>query len=274
MTTQLESIPLWTAGAPELAGSPADVHPMLTPYLPESTAPVGAIVVCPCGGYQMRAEHEGEPIALWLNTLGLAAFVVSYRVAPHRHPIPLGDAQRAIRTVRARAAEWNVRPDLVGIIGFSAGGHLAATAATQWDCGDPASDDPLSRASCRPDLAILCYPVISMFNAQHMGSMTNLLGELPSLDDRRAQSADLNVTRETPPAFLWHTADDASVDVENSLAFASALRRNGVPFALHVFPTGPHGLGLAPDHPEARAWPDLCAQFLQGQGWIDDDQGR
>jgi len=267
MTTRLDPVPLWPPGAPELAGSdPAD-FPDLVPFLPDTDRPVPAIVVCPGGGYHTRAPHEGDPVALWLNTLEIAAFVVSYRVAPHRHPIPLGDAQRAIRTVRANAAAWKVDPARVGICGFSAGGHLAASAATLWDRGNPDGDTAVERASSRPDLAILCYPVISFITHQHMGSMTNLLGEMPSLDDRRALSAELNVTRETPPTFLWHTADDAVVDVENSLAFASALRRHGVPFGLHVFPHGAHGLGLAEDHDEARAWPDLCAQFMRGQGW-------
>jgi acetyl esterase/lipase len=274
MPVRLDPLPLWPGDAPELDGTPADDQPVLTPYLPNASAPTAAIVVCPGGGYQGRAEHEGGPIAEWLNTLGLAAFVADYRVAPYRHPIPLGDAQRAIRTVRARAAEWNVLPDRIAILGFSAGGHLAATAATQWDHGNPDAADLVGQASCRPDLAVLCYPVISFINVQHMGSMANLLGEMPTLEARRAQSAELNVTAETPPTFLWHTADDAAVDVENSLQFAAALRRHGVPFALHVFPTGRHGLGLATDHPEARIWPALCAQFLRGQGWIDDDQGR
>ena len=268
MTVSTEPLTLWPTGAPELANTtPADI-PMLTPYLPESGSPTAAIVVCPGGGYQMRAEHEGEPVALWLNTLGVAAFVVDYRVAPHRNPIPLGDAQRAIRIVRANAERWNVLPGQVGILGFSAGGHLAATAGTQWDRGVFDAPDPIDRNSCRPDLLVLCYPVISFIMAGHMGSMTNLLGEMPSLEQRRAHSAELNVNANTPPAFLWHTADDAAVDVDNSLMFASALRRHGVPFALHVFPTGAHGLGLAEGHPEAQIWPELCAQFLRQQGWI------
>jgi acetyl esterase/lipase len=274
MPAHLDPFSLWPADARELDGTPPADHPILTPFLPDASAPTAAIVVCPGGGYQGRAQHEGGPIAEWLNTLGIAAFVVDYRVAPYRHPVPLGDAQRAIRTVRARATEWNIDPGRIGILGFSAGGHLAATAATQWDRGNPGDGDPVRQASSRPDLAVLCYPVISFINVQHMGSMANLLGGLPSLEDRRAQSAELNVTPETPPTFLWHTADDAAVDVENSLQFASALRRHGVPFALHVFPTGPHGLGLAADHPEARIWPELCAQFLRGQGWIGDAPHR
>jgi acetyl esterase/lipase len=264
-----DPIALWPQGAPELANTPPDDAPLLTPYLPDAPGPTAAIVVCPGGGYQMRANHEGEPVAQWLASLGIAAIVVDYRVAPYRHPIPLLDAQRAIRTVRSRAPDWNVDPDRVGILGFSAGGHLAATAATQWDRGDASASDLVARESCRPDIAILCYAVISFFHAQHMGSMANLLGEpAPTLDQRRALSADLNVTRETPPTFLWSTADDEAVDIENGLRFATQLRHHGVPFALHVFPHGPHGLGLAPEHPYASAWPELCASFLDEMGFM------
>lgn len=267
MPATLDPIPLWSDGAPELAVTKPGTFPTLTPYLPESPAPTSAIVVCPGGGYQMRATHEGEPVARWLNTLGVAAFIVDYRLAPHRHRVPLDDAQRAIRTVRTNADVWNVDPQRVGILGFSAGGHLAATAATQWDHGSAEADDPVARHGCRPDLAILCYPVISFMQATHHGSMTNLLGESPTLEQRRALSAELNVTAETPPTFLWHTADDAAVDVENSLVFASALRRHGVPFALHVLPAGEHGLGLAEGHAEAGVWPELGARFLRRSGF-------
>jgi acetyl esterase/lipase len=271
MTTKLDPFPLWPEGAPELAGTPPGDAPVLTPYLPDGTMPTAAIVVCPGGGYQMRAEHEAEPIARWLASLGIAGFVADYRVAPYRHPIPLLDAQRAIRTVRARAGEWNVDPARVGILGFSAGGHLAATAATQWDRGHQGSADAIARESCRPDVAVLCYAVISFFHAQHMGSMANLLGEpTPSLMERRALSADLNVSSQTPPTFLWSTADDEAVDVENSLRFAAALRHHNVPLALHVFPHGPHGLGLAPDDPSVGAWPGLCAAFLAEMGFTAD----
>lgn len=267
MSTTHDPVSLWHDGAPELAGTASEAFPTLTPYLPGSPTPTSAIMVCPGGGYRMRAEHEGEPVARWLNTLGIAAFVVDYRVTPHRHPIPLGDAQRAIRTVRANAPAWNVDPQRVGILGFSAGGHLAATAATQWDSGDADAIDPVARHACRPDVAILCYPVISFMRATHHGSMTNLLGDAPTLAERRAQSAELNVSLETPPTFLWHTADDEAVDVENSLVFASALRGHGVPFALHVFPSGVHGLGLAEGHADAGGWTELCARFLRRTGF-------
>ncbi|HYI24595.1 MAG TPA: alpha/beta hydrolase [Thermomicrobiales bacterium] len=269
MTTRREPVQLWSEGAPELAGTASTDYPTITACLPSLRAPTAAIVVCPGGGYQMRADHEGQPIAEWLAGLGVAGIVLDYRVAPHRHPVPLGDAQRAMRMVRANAATWNIDPGRVGILGFSAGGHLAGIAATQWDMGSPESSDPVERESSRPDVAILCYAVLSFFHAQHMGSMQNLTGQpAPPLDVRRALSADTSVTADTPPTFLWSTADDEAVDVENSLRFASQLRHHGVPFSLHVFPHGQHGLGLAEGIPEVEAWSSLCAAFLAGQGFV------
>ena len=249
--------------------APEERTPRLTPYLPATPngsgdAPRAAIVVCPGGGYGRRAPHEGEPVARWLNGLGIAAFVLDYRVAPFRHPFPLLDAQRALRTVRHRAAAWRVDPRRVGILGFSAGGHLAATAATHHDAGDPTAADPIDRLSSRPDLLVLCYPVITFAGpARHAGSMRNLLGDAPTEAQQRHLSGELQVNANTPPTFLWHTAEDAGVPVENSLLFASALGRHGVPFALHVFPQGRHGLGLATDAPGASAWPALCATWLR-----------
>ncbi len=260
-------ISLWPADAPESEGTePTDI-PLLTPFVPAGDGPFAAIVVCPGGGYQMRADHERFPIAEWLVSLGIAAFVVDYRVAPYRHPIPLQDAQHAIRLVRARAADWRVDPNRVGILGFSAGGHLAATAGTQWDRGSAESRDPVRRMSSRPDLMVLCYPVISFMLACHRGSVVNLLGPEPSLEQRRALSAELQVTPETPPAFIWHTADDAVVDLDNALVMASALRQHGVDVELHVYPHGEHGLGLAPDRPDIATWTELCATFLRAYGF-------
>lgn len=255
-------LPLWPTGSAEIDGiDPADV-PRLTPYLCGAEKPTGAVVVCPGGGYFLRAEHEGEPVARRLNEFGIHAFVLDYRVAPHRHPAPQHDAQRAIRLVRRHAAAWHVRPDRIAILGFSAGGHLAATAGTQFDHGDVAAPDPIERQSARPDALILCYPVISFDAVSHPGSADNLLGPDSSDDLRRLLSAELHVTADTPPAFLWHTGDDAGVPNEHSLLFAAALRRNGVPFALHIFPHGEHGLGLAPEHPQVSAWAALCGQWL------------
>lgn len=240
--------------------------PYLEPYIEPSAN--SAVIVCPGGGYTVRAAHEGEPIARWLNSIGVSAFVLQYRVAPNRHPAPLSDAQRAMRLVRHRAKEWGIRTDRIGILGFSAGGHLAATLSTHWDRGDASADDPIERESCRPDATILCYAVVSMSAPyMHSGSRQNLLGPEPSPDLCRDLSIELQVNAETPPAFLWHTADDASVPVDHAVDYSMALRRHGVPFALHVFPHGRHGLGLAPEAPDVAKWTDLCADWLHGLGF-------
>jgi len=258
-------VELWPEGAPLARGDGAEDRPAITPYLADSAkdgAPIPAIVVLPGGGYQHRADHEGDPIARWVNSLGLHAFVLDYRVAPYQHPAPLLDAQRALRTVRANAEAWNVDPNRVGILGFSAGGHLASSAGTHFDLGQADAADPIERFSSRPDFMILCYPVITMGEYTHQGSRTNLLGEQP--DDALVQlmSNELQVTPDTPPTFIWHTSDDGAVPVENALMFASALSRARVPFEFHSFMTGRHGLGLAKDHPEAKVWPELCARWL------------
>lgn len=259
---------LWPEGAPLAQGEEIEDKPRLTPYLVQAGKPAAAVVVCPGGGYQRRAEHEGEPIARWLNGLGIHAFVLDYRVAPYRHPAPLFDAQRAIRIVRHRADEWGVDPRRVGILGFSAGGHLSASAATRFDEGRPDAADPIERQSCRPDAAVLCYPVITLAgDYRHNGSAVNLLGEGSGEAERLEHSAERNVNERTPPTFLWHTADDASVPVENALLFASALSRHRVPFDLHVYESGRHGLGLAAEHPEAHAWTQACALWLRRRGF-------
>lgn len=259
---------LWKEGAPLARGNDLEDQPGLTPYLVDGReGPAPAVVVLPGGGYGMRAYHEGEPVAKWLNGLGVSAFVLDYRVAPYRHPAPLLDAQRAIRTVRQRAEEWGVDPARIGILGFSAGGHLASTAGTHYDAGNPESEDPVERESCRPDYMILCYPVISFGEFRHHGSRVNLIGEEPEEALIRLLSSELQVTADTPPTFLWHTTDDEAVPVENALLFTSALRRCGVPVELHSYVTGPHGMGLAEEHPEAVTWTDLCARWMRRMGY-------
>ncbi len=258
---------LWPEGSGQWAISAGGDVPRLTAYPVQTQEPASAVIVCPGGGYGRRAEHEGAPVASWLNALGIAAFVLDYRVAPHRHPAPLHDAQRAIRLVRHNADAWHIRADRVGVLGFSAGGHLAATVGTSPDTADSAADDPVERMSTRPEALVLCYPVISFGPFAHAGSVRNLLGDDPSDDARRQLSADTNVSSNTPPAFLWHTADDPEVSVEHSLAFASALHRNGVPFALHVYPNGAHGLGMAKSDPEVSSWARHCADFLARHGF-------
>ncbi|GGH85973.1 acetyl esterase/lipase [Pullulanibacillus pueri] len=257
------AIQLWDEKVPYLRAD-ATERPTMIPYLIDSEHPTSAIVIFPGGGYGMRADHEGEPIAEWLNQLGMSAFVVNYRVAPNQHPAPLLDAQRAVRYVRAYAREWNLNIDRIGILGFSAGGHLASTLGTHFDLGNKEASDLIETMSCRPDLMILCYPVITMQGVYaHEGSVINLLGEHPSEDLTEHLSNQLHVTEETPPTFLWHTADDASVPVENSFLFASALRKNKVPFDLHVYEKGAHGLGLANDDPHVSSWQEQCKLWLE-----------
>jgi acetyl esterase/lipase len=258
---------LWPDGAPGARGDTMADKPRVTPFPAAGDGPFGCIIVCPGGGYGGRAPHEAAPIARWLNSVGVASFVLDYRVAPYRHPIPLGDAQRAVRLVRARSAEWHIDPKKIGILGFSAGGHLAASAATLFEAGKADAADPIDRESSRPDALIACYPVISFGEFRHHGSMVNLIGENPDPDLRRKLSLENSVTPQTPPTFLWHTSNDGGVPVENSLLFAAALHSNKVPFSLHVFPRGDHGLGLAANVPEVRQWTVLCAEWLKGIGF-------
>ena len=263
----MERIPLWER-APLFDESFSQPAPSLTPYLLPGAAVRGAVIVCPGGGYVMKADHEGAPIAERLNELGFHAFVLDYRVAPYRHPVPLLDVQRAIRLVRHRAQEFGVLPDKIAILGFSAGGHLVCTAATHYDAGDPAAVDPIDRESCRPDLFVPCYAVASLTGFWHEGSGHSLLGEKTDPRQLRALTAEFCVTEDTPPCFLWHTAEDGAVPVENSLRLAAALVAHNVPVSLHVFPFGPHGVGLGrEDSPLAEDWPDLLADFLRTMGF-------
>lgn len=268
-----EPLRLWPDGAPNALGKePVDV-PTIMVY-PAGAQETGgnrapAIVVCPGGGYGGLAAHEAEPIAKWLNTLGVTGVVLKYRLGPrYHHPVPLTDAQRAIRSVRARAAEWNIDPKRVGILGFSAGGHLAATASTQFDQGDANAADPIDRLSSRPDVSVLVYPVITFTDPHtHAGSRRNLLGDNPSQEFIDAMSAEKRVTKDTPPAFIFHTADDQAVPVENAILYASALRRHGVPFEIHIYEKGRHGVGLAENDPVLRTWPGRCADWLATKGF-------
>ena len=265
---------LWLDGAPGALGEkPAD-KPRLLIHLPAEPmhAQGTAVVICPGGGYgNLAMDHEGAQIAAWLNTLGIAGFVCDYR---HRgkgygHPAPLQDAQRAIRTVRARASEFRVDPQRIGILGFSAGGHLASTAATHFDDGQPAALDSVERVGCRPDFAVLCYPVIALGEPYtHRGSQRNLLGANPDPQLLSSLSSEKRVTKQTPPTFLWHTHADRGVPAENSVQFFLALRRAGVPASLHIFEQGRHGLGLAPNVPGTSQWPRLCADWMRGRGLI------
>ena len=264
---------LWPQGAPGAKGNaPAD-KPTLIIYLPEKAKANGcAVVICPGGGYGALAmDHEGHQIARWLNSFGVAGFILDYR---HRgkgygHPAPLDDAQRAIRTVRARAAEWNVDPGRIGIMGFSAGGHLASSAGTHFDAGDPGSSDPIQRVGCRPDFLILCYPVIAFGEPYtHRGSQDNLLGKNPDPALVRKMSSEKQVTRQAPPTFLFLTDEDKGVPPENSIAFYRALNAAGVPAEMHIYEHGPHGVGLAAKIPGTCNWPKQCEAWLRARGLL------
>jgi acetyl esterase/lipase/ketosteroid isomerase-like protein len=263
---------LWPEGAPGAVGSePAD-RPKLTVYrAPDEDANGAAVVVCPGGSYgRLAADHEGKQVAEWLNSFGVSAFVLQYRLGPrYRHPAPLQDAQRALRMVRARAAEWGVDPSRVGILGFSAGGHLASTAATHFDDGRADSADPIERQGSRPDFAVLAYPVISLEGpAAHSNSRRNLLGEPADPALVQLLSNERQVTARTPPTFLFHTADDPGVPVQNALLFYAAMQEKGVPGELHVFAHGPHGVGLAPDDAALSQWPRLCGLWMEKLGLL------
>jgi len=264
---------LWPEGAPGALGGSSNDIPTLTVYLPATNLATGAaMVICPGGGYARHARHEGEDYARWLNEQGVAGFVLHYRLgsAGYRHPAMLHDAARAVRTVRARAAEWGVDPGRVGIMGSSAGGHLAATLLTHFDTGQPDAADAIERQSSRPDLGILCYAVITFGEFTHRGSRNLLLGDAPDPALVERLSNERQVTSNTPPCFLWHTGEDKAVPVENSLQFAAALRRAGVPFALHIYERGGHGLGLGTRdwQPEARhPWTRACELWLRERGF-------
>lgn len=267
------TIPLWKDGAPGAPTKPQD-EPVLFVHRPAAhIATPTAVIVCPGGGYgHLSMEKEGSKIAEWLNSFGVTAFVLRYRHGGtgHQHPIPMQDGQRAIRTVRSRAAEWGIDPHKIGVMGFSAGGHLASTLGTHFDAGNSAAADPIDRASSRPDFLILCYPVISLTaDYTHTGSRDMLLGKQPAPALVRSLSNEFQVTKETPPAFLFHTDEDTTVPAENALAFYSALRKAKVPAEMHIYLKGGHGTGLAADIPGTRDWPERCKAWLQTRGLLD-----
>jgi len=263
-----DAIKLWPNGAPGALGSAPDDIPTLTPFIPKDKVNGSAVIVCPGGGYQHLADHEGRPVAEWLNSIGITAFVLKYRIGPkYHHPAPLQDAARAVRLVRARASEWKIDPKRIAVLGFSAGGHVASSIGTHFDSGQPGAADVIDRVSSRPDLLVLIYPVITMGEFTHEGSRKQLLGDNPTADMVKLMSNEEQVTKETPPTFLVHTANDAAVPVENSLRFAEALRKMGVPFELHVYERGKHGFGLAPDDPILSTWPSRAAAWLHLQGF-------
>ncbi len=269
-----EPIPLWPDGAPGALGTSSNDIPTLTPYLPDPTNATGAaMVICPGGGYQHLAAHEGNDYALWLNQHGITCFVLKYRLGSsgYRHPAMLNDAARAIRWVRAHADEYKIDTHRVGIMGSSAGGHLAATLMTHFDAGDTNASDVVERQSSRPDLGILCYAVITFGEFAHNGSRDSLLGTNQTPELIQYLSAELQVTTNTPTCFMWCTYEDQTVPMENSMMFASALRKNHVPFDLHIYEQGRHGLGLNDKPPFANPhpWANDCLFWLKIQKFVN-----
>jgi acetyl esterase/lipase len=265
-------IRLWENGAPGTRATKSADEPVMYMTRPQSPRTKTAVIILPGGGYgHLAITYEGHDVADWLNSLGVTAFVLKYRMhaTGHMHPVPMMDGQRAIRTVRARAAEWGVDPKQIGVLGFSAGGHLASTLGTHFDKGSAETSDPIERASSRPDFLILCYPVISLESATaHSGSRANLLGPSPDPKLVHSLSNETQVTRETPPTFIFQTSEDKSVPAENSVAFYLALHKAGVPAEMHIFQSGRHGLGLAKDTPGAKMWPELCHEWLKARGLL------
>ncbi len=271
-------IELWPNGAPGAKGKADRDRPSITVYQPQAGKRNGcSVVVCPGGGYgHLAVGHEGKDVGEWFTGFGVTAFVLRYRIAPHyRHPSPLLDVQRAIRTVRSRAKEWGVDPGRIGVMGFSAGGHLAATAATHFDAGKSDAGDAIDRVSCRPDFAVLVYPVISFTTKYtHKGSRRNLLGNSPDAKLVSSLSNELQVTKQTPPTFLLHTSGDTGVPAENSVLFYLACRKAGVPCELHIYEKGRHGLGLASKQPALSSWPGRLKDWLGVRGYLNSTKNK
>lgn len=261
---------LWPDGAPQAMGDADADSPGVWVYPAGANANGAAVVICPGGGYVIHAtDHEGVQPAKYFNSIGVTAFVLRYRLSPYRHPVPLMDAQRALRFVRAHAEEFRIDKQRVGIMGFSAGGHLTSTSVTHFDGGDADAADAIDRESSRPDFGILGYPVVSLTaDYAHRGSGSNLLGKDPTDDQLKSLSNELNVTAETPPLFLFHTSEDAGVPAENSVSMYLACRKSKVPAELHVYQQGPHGVGLADEHPALSQWITTAGTWLRQNGLL------
>ncbi len=275
-------IPLWPEGVPGLRAdaapdqdtpvySSAVHHPSMTFYPAENHASGAAVVVCPGGGYgRLSMKNEGRDVAAWLNSIGVSAFVLKYRMKEYGQPAPLRDVLRAIRTVRAGADKFSVRANRIGVLGFSAGGHLASCAATLFDTEAGRTGAPPDATSARPDFAVLVYPVISMRDdIGHLGSRKNLLGENPSAGLIDFYSTDERITKDTPPTFLVSGSDDKTVPVQNSIRFYLALRRQGIPAEMHLYQNGAHGFGMKTGIGNAATWTARCADWMRANGWLD-----
>lgn len=267
---------LWADGAPGAKGDADGDKPSVTIYLPDTDKATGAaVVICPGGGYgHLAMDHEGHQIARWLNSFGVAGFIVKYRHrgsgAGYGHPAPLTDTQRAISTVRGRAKKFNIDPKRIGILGFSAGGHLASSAATHFHTGKTDAADKIDRVSCQPDFAVLIYPVISFTEwFTHKGSRRNLLGKEPDAELVKKFSNELQVTTRTPSTFLVHTYGDTVVPAENSISFYLALRKAKVPAEMHLYEKGRHGFGLGKDISGTSSWPKRCQEWMRNRGLLE-----
>jgi acetyl esterase/lipase len=271
ISAQNTPTPLWPDGAPGAVGKLPEDTPTLTAYpAPKDKATGAAVIVFPGGGYSHLSEiKEGSDVAAMFNKLGITAFVLKYRLGMRYHaPTQLQDAARAVRIVRSKATEYGIDANKIGVLGFSAGGHLAATIATHFDVGKADDKDPIERVSSRPDLLMLIYPVITMGDFTHAGSKKYLLGDTPTPEQIKNYSNELLVTKDTPPTFLVHAMTDPGVPVENSMLFAEALRKAKVPFEIHIYEQGPHGFGLAPANPYLASWVDRCADWLRVHNFI------
>ncbi len=270
----IQTVRLWPGDAPESKGKACEDTPTLTIFEPRGGNGNGsAVVVLPGGAYvNLAAVHEGREIADWFTQRGFRAFVLSYRLSSNGYllPVPLLDARRAIETVRARALDYHIEPNRIVVIGFSAGGHLAALAATQPVPGNPEADDPIDRASSRPDFLVLGYPWIGAISSDtsHLSycKLFNVMDRCEAL--RTAYSPDLFVTRDTPPTFLFHTFNDQTVPVEQGLRFYEALVKAGVPSEMHIFANGPHGVGLGGTDEALEQWPNPLEGWLREQGLL------
>ena len=277
-----DEVPLWPEGVPGAKqtgpvrvqeGRIANVsEPTLTMYAPAVDRPNGtAVVICPGGGYQyLSADREGEQYARWLSTLGVTAFVLKYRMVEFGHPAPLQDVLRAVRLLRSQAARYHIRADRIGVMGSSAGGHLAASAATLFDNPAGRTGAALDQTSARPDFAILMYPVIDLEGpAAHAGSRKALLGANPTAANLHLMSVQNAVTSATPPTLLIHTQEDGTVPVENSILFYQALTRAHVPAEMYLFEHGGHGMGMRQGLGTASEWPRRAEEWLRGRGLLD-----
>lgn len=264
-------IMLWPEGAPAAKGTTDKDQPSITVFVPEERANGTAVLICPGGGYAMEAmDKEGYQVAEWLNSLGVTAFVLKYRHGErYQYPAPMQDAKHAMKLIRSRSEKWSIDPHRLGILGFSAGGHLASTVGTHWMHQIIPNEYTALEASSRPDFMILIYPVITMKDAfTHQGSKRMLLGEDPDADLVRLLSNEEQVTDQTPPTFLVHGTNDEAVPVQNSLTFYQALHAQKVPVEMHLFGEGPHGFGLAKEDLELSIWTTLCENWMRSRGLL------